>query len=88
LPPEERYPCYTDNEHCNEARIVAIDYIYCKYFRFENINMDDIQSIIIKPNKFVIPDNPNPLHNITNEIAKPTLDVNIRNQYREWLYTF
>lgn len=69
LPPEKKYPSYTENEHYDEARIVQIGYVYYKNFHFENININDIQSVIIKPNKFIIPQKSINIHKITNEIA-------------------
>lgn len=69
-PPEEKYPDYTKNDQYDEARIVQIGYVYCENFNFGNVNIDDISSIIIKPNGFKIPLEASSIHGITNEIAK------------------
>lgn len=69
LPPEEKYPNYTENEHYNQSRIVQIGYVYCKNFHFEDISVDNISSIIIKPNGFTIPIEASNIHGITTETA-------------------
>ena len=70
LKPEEEYPNYEELDKYNNARIVSIGWIYMKKFNYDNeINIENINESIIKPNGFEIPKEAIAIHGITNEEA-------------------
>lgn len=69
--PEESYPDYKENQHYDCSRIVQIGWIYVQNFKFnEPVDPNNINSEIIKPKNFTIPELAIKIHNITNEYAK------------------
>jgi DNA polymerase III epsilon subunit-like protein len=67
--PESEYPSYTNNEDYDSSRIVQIGFIFIENFQFQNVEVEEIENIIIKPNGFVIPNDSVKIHKITTDIA-------------------
>ena len=68
--PEESYPDYKNLDEYNQARIVSIGYLYLEDFNYtKEINLNDINEVLIKPEDFIIPEKAIKIHKITNEYA-------------------
>ncbi len=70
LPQELKYPSYKLNKKYDKSRIVQIGYIKFNDFDYDyEVSEENISSIIVKPDGFVIPDDAIAIHKITNEQA-------------------
>lgn len=71
LKPEEEYPCYKELDKYEQSRIVSIGYHYNNNFTYDNeIELDNVNEILVKPDNFVIPIESTNVHGITHEYAE------------------
>lgn len=70
LNPEDEYPSYKELDNYEQSRIVSIGYYYSNNFNYINeIEIDNINEIIVKPKNFIIPDESTAIHGITHDHA-------------------
>jgi hypothetical protein len=70
LTPETKYPDYKNNKIYDNARLVSIGSLCMNDFDYDyEINLENINEKIIKPNDFIIPEESILIHGITKDIT-------------------